>query len=198
MLSGPLNRLKAILSLLHPLERYRTPSAIGSAIGRPYLALSRIQAQAGALNRLVLDHLGSSTARLWCYSVSNPLKPAWNKNAIGAAILNRVLDRDWNFQPQGATKSECVNGQNGPSCCGENPWMKSNSVKHLPVNGEKWMVATKIGRPQIWEQAHVGLGGKWRKRKGPCKKQCAWRKHGSCDTLLAEACPPKLWNCETL
>ena len=34
MLSGPLNRLNAILSLLHPLDRYRTPSAIGSAIGR--------------------------------------------------------------------------------------------------------------------------------------------------------------------
>ena len=38
ILSGPLNRLNAILSLLHPLDRYRTPSAIGSAIGRPYLA----------------------------------------------------------------------------------------------------------------------------------------------------------------
>ena len=34
-LSGPLNWLNAILSLLHPLDRYRTPSAIGSAIGRP-------------------------------------------------------------------------------------------------------------------------------------------------------------------
>ena len=34
-LSGPLNRLNAILSLLHPLDRYRTHSAIGSAIGRP-------------------------------------------------------------------------------------------------------------------------------------------------------------------
>ena len=45
VLSGPLNRLNAILSLLQPLDRYRTPSAIGSAIGRPYLALSRIHAQ---------------------------------------------------------------------------------------------------------------------------------------------------------
>ena len=35
LLSGPLNRLNAILSLLHPLDRHRTPSAIGSAIGRP-------------------------------------------------------------------------------------------------------------------------------------------------------------------
>ena len=33
-LSGPLNRLNATLSLLHPLGRCRTPSAIGSAIGR--------------------------------------------------------------------------------------------------------------------------------------------------------------------
>ena len=36
--SGPVNRLNAILSLLQPLDRYRAPSAIGSAIER---ALSR-------------------------------------------------------------------------------------------------------------------------------------------------------------
>ena len=34
-LSGPLDRLNAILSLLQPLDRYRALSAIGSAIGRP-------------------------------------------------------------------------------------------------------------------------------------------------------------------
>ena len=44
-LSGPLNRLNAIPSLLQPLDRYRTPYAMGSAIGRPYLALSRIHTQ---------------------------------------------------------------------------------------------------------------------------------------------------------
>ena len=60
ILSGPLNRLNAILSLLQPLDRYRTPSAIGSAIGK---ALSRIHAQVGVLNRLVLNRLGDSTAR---------------------------------------------------------------------------------------------------------------------------------------
>ena len=38
VLSGPLDRLNAILSLLQPLDRYRAPSAIGSAIG---VALSR-------------------------------------------------------------------------------------------------------------------------------------------------------------
>ena len=43
-LSGPLNRLNAILSLLQSLDRYRTLSAVGSAIGRPYLALFRIPA----------------------------------------------------------------------------------------------------------------------------------------------------------
>ena len=42
MLTGPLNRLNAILSMLQSLDRYRTLSAIGSVIGRPYLALSRI------------------------------------------------------------------------------------------------------------------------------------------------------------
>ena len=39
-LRGPLNQLNAILSLFHPLDRSRNPSAIGSAIGRRYLALS--------------------------------------------------------------------------------------------------------------------------------------------------------------
>ena len=62
-LSGPLNRLNAILSLLQPLDRYRGPSAIGSAIGRPSLALSRFCAQLGVLNRPVLNRLGGSTAR---------------------------------------------------------------------------------------------------------------------------------------
>ena len=51
-LSGPLDRLNAILSLLQPLDHYRTPSATGRAIGRPYLALSRIHMQVGVLNRL--------------------------------------------------------------------------------------------------------------------------------------------------
>ena len=32
---GRSRRLNAILYLLHPLDRFRTPSAIGSAIGRP-------------------------------------------------------------------------------------------------------------------------------------------------------------------
>ena len=50
-LSGPLNRL------------------IGSAIGRPCLALSRIHTQLGVLNRLIHNHLGSSIARLWGFSV---------------------------------------------------------------------------------------------------------------------------------
>ena len=48
--------------------------------------------------------------------------------------------------------------------------------------------------PQMWEQTYVGFGGTGRKRKGPCTKQCAWRKHGSSDTRLAEACPLKLRN----
>ena len=61
-LSGPLNRLNATPSLLQPLDRYRTPSAIRSAIGGAYLALSRIHTQVGVLNRLVLIRLGGSTA----------------------------------------------------------------------------------------------------------------------------------------
>ena len=66
-LSGPLNRLNAILSLLLPSTGSaigRPCLATGSAIGRPCLALSLIHAQVG-----VLDRLKGSTARLWCYSV---------------------------------------------------------------------------------------------------------------------------------
>ena len=51
-----------------------------------------------------------------------------------------------------------------------------------------------FGKPQMWERAHAGFGGTGRKRKGPCTKQYAWRKHGLWDTRLAEACPPKLRN----
>ena len=32
----------------------------------------------------------------------------------------------------------------------------------------------------------MGFGGTGRKCKGPCMKQCAWRKHGLCDMRLAE------------
>ena len=70
----------------------RTPSAIGSAIGRPYLALSRIHAQVGVLDRLVLNRLGPRDSGATMSQTSS--KQARNKNAIGAAILNRVLDRD--------------------------------------------------------------------------------------------------------
>ena len=52
----------------------------------------------------------------------------------------------------------------------------------------------KLRNPQMWERAHVGFGGTGRKRKGPCTKQCVWRKHGSSDTRLAEVCPLKLRN----
>ena len=48
--------------LFQPLDRYRTLSAIGSAIGMPYLALSCFHAQLEVLNRLVLSRLGASTA----------------------------------------------------------------------------------------------------------------------------------------
>ena len=52
----PVEKPNAILSLLHPLDCYWTPSATGNAIGRPYLALSRICTQVGVLNLLALNH----------------------------------------------------------------------------------------------------------------------------------------------
>ena len=57
-LSGPLDRLNAILSLLQPLNRYGAPSAIGSAIKGPYLALSRIHAQVGIYHPPCFKPLG--------------------------------------------------------------------------------------------------------------------------------------------
>ena len=63
-LSGPLDRLNAILSLLHPLDRYRSPSAIGTAIGRPLSRpIPHPNTVVGVLNRLILNRLGGSTAR---------------------------------------------------------------------------------------------------------------------------------------
>ena len=74
-------------------------------LARPYLALSRIHAQVGVLNRLVLNRLGGSTARLWCYSVKNPSKTsAKQKRDRGRDSQPRPRPR-WNSQPQGATKS---------------------------------------------------------------------------------------------
>ena len=95
-LTGPLNRLNAILSLLHPLDRYRTFSAIGSAIGRPLSRpISHPNTVVGVLNRLVLNRLGGLNRAIVGAIVSQtPLKQARNKNAIAATILNRILDRD--------------------------------------------------------------------------------------------------------
>ena len=44
-----------------------------------------------------------------------------------------------------------------------------------------------VGACGIW--GAQGTGGS---AKTPCTKQCSWRKHCSCDTHLAQACPPKL------
>ena len=93
-LSGPLNRLNAILSLLHPLDRCRTPLCDRDRVrlGGPYLALSRIQTQVGVFNRLVLNRLGGAQPRDSGEIVpKTPLKQAQNNNAIEAAILNASL-----------------------------------------------------------------------------------------------------------
>ena len=51
--------------------------------------------------------------------------------------------------------------------------------------------------PSPGHTPNVGVGacGIWGHRveaQTPLHEQCAWQKHGSCDTRLAEACPPKL------
>ena len=74
----------------------------------PYLALSRIHAQVGVLNRLVLNRLGGSTARSWCYSAQNPFKTsAKPKRDRGRDSQPRPRPR-LNSQPQGATKEEIL------------------------------------------------------------------------------------------
>ena len=57
-LSSPLVRLNATLSLRYSLDHNRTPSAVGIAIVRPYLTLSRIHAQVGSLDRPDLKPFG--------------------------------------------------------------------------------------------------------------------------------------------
>ena len=100
-LSGPLNWLNAALSLLQPLDCCRTPSAIGSAIWGPCLALSRIHTQVGALNRLVLNRLGAQPRESGAIVSKTPWKQAQNKKAMEAAILNCGLDRDSTLDRRG-------------------------------------------------------------------------------------------------
>ena len=103
-LSGPLDRLNAILSLLQPLDRYRATCAIGSAIGR---ALSRpiSRPRTGASSQPPCPKPSRGLNRaIVGYSVPNPFK-------ISAKPKH---DRDHDSQPhprqrlnsqlQGATK----------------------------------------------------------------------------------------------
>ena len=98
----PLNRLNAILSLLHPLDRHRTPSAIGSAIGGP-LSRPFSQPNTGGSPRPPRSQplWGAQPHDSGAIVSKTPWKQARNKNAIEAAILNRVLDRDWTLNRRG-------------------------------------------------------------------------------------------------
>ena len=102
LLSGPLNRLNAILSLLHPLDRYRSHPAIGSAIGRPLSRPISHPNTGGSPQPPRSKPLGGAQPRASGAIVSKtPLKQARNKIAIEGAILNRVLDRDWTLNRRG-------------------------------------------------------------------------------------------------
>ena len=95
VLSGPLSRLNAVLSLLQLLDCYRTPSAIGSVIRRPLSRPISHPNAGGSPQPPRSKPLGGAQPRDSGAIVSKtPLKQARNKNAIEAAILNRVLDRD--------------------------------------------------------------------------------------------------------
>ena len=95
ILSGPLDRLNAILSLLQPLDRYRAPSAIGSAIGRPLSRpISHPRTGRSPQPPRSKPLRGAQPRDSGAIVSQTPLKQARNENAIEAAILNRVLDRD--------------------------------------------------------------------------------------------------------
>ena len=95
MLSGPFDQLNAILSLLQPLDRCRTPPAIESAIGRPLSRPISHPNTGGSPQPSRSKPLGVLNRAIVALIVSkNPLKQALSGNAIEAAILNRVLDRD--------------------------------------------------------------------------------------------------------
>ena len=95
ILSGPLNRLNAILSLLQPLDRYRAPlcdserdwEALSRPISLPRPGKSSQPPRSKPLRRAQPCDSGAIVSQ-------TPLKQVRNKNAIEAAILNRVLDRD--------------------------------------------------------------------------------------------------------
>ena len=101
-LSGPLNRLNATLPLQHPLNRDTTTSATGSAIVRPYLALSLIHMQVGLLNRLVLTFWATQPRNSGATMSDNPCKQEQNKNAIEATTVDHFLDRDPTLNRRGA------------------------------------------------------------------------------------------------
>ena len=106
---APLGRFNAVLSLLQSLDRFWTPSAIGGAIERPYLALSRpislprtVRSPQPPRSNKPLRGLNRATVALLC------LKPLANK----ARNKKRDRGRDsqprprprLNSHPQGATK----------------------------------------------------------------------------------------------
>ena len=94
-LSGPLDRLNAILSLLQPIDRFRAPSAIGSAIGRPLSRpISHPRTGRSPQPPRSKPLRGAQPRDSGAIVSQTSLKQARNENAIEAAILNRVLDRD--------------------------------------------------------------------------------------------------------
>ena len=72
-------QLNALLSLLHPFDRCRTLSAVGSAIGRPYRALST-QSCRSSHPACSKHHLGSFQPRGCGARVSKNFKYHWSKN----------------------------------------------------------------------------------------------------------------------
>ena len=94
--------MNAILSLLQPLDRYRAPSAIGSAIGRPLSRpISHPRTGRSPQPPRSKPLRGAQPRDSGAIVPQTPLKQARNENAIEAAILNRVLDRDWSLNRRG-------------------------------------------------------------------------------------------------
>ena len=130
-LSLPLDRLNAILSLLQPLDRYRAPSAIGSAIGRPLSRpISHPRTGRSPQPPCSKPLRGAQLRDSGATACQTPLKQARNENAIEAAILNRVLDRDWTLNRRGPL-SRSLSGPK-PRKNLEKPFSAPGPTAHLP------------------------------------------------------------------
>ena len=146
LLSGP-QPVECYTISVSPPRRYRTPSAIGSAIGTPLCRPISHRNTGGSPQPPSSKPLGGAQPLDGCAIVSKtPVKQARNKSGIEAAILNRVLDRDWTLN------------RRGPLCC----VVTIQITRHYKIGastrtGEKPKMALLVAKVPLWEGASKGV-----------------------------------------